>query len=63
MAYLIDEYRNEKHYPLEMFRNGISKKTISSYKGTMNDGTPLPSSDSEMTSNKNKNRLATFKKE
>ena len=39
-----------KDYPLETFRNGISKSTRSSYKGKMNDGTPSSSSDSEMAS-------------
>ena len=43
-----------------MFRNGITKNTRSSSKGTMNDGTPLSSSDSEMTSKVKKNRRATF---
>ena len=52
VAALIQEYGNENHYPLAMFRNGISKDTRSSYKGTMNDGTPLLSSDSEIASKK-----------
>ena len=39
-----------KNHPLAMFRNGIYKKKRSSYKGTMNNGTPLSSFDSEMTS-------------
>ena len=50
VAALIDKYGTNNHYPLEMFRNNIYKKTISSYKGTMNNGTPLSSSDSEMAS-------------
>ena len=45
---LIDKYSSNKHYPLAIFRNGLSKKTKSSYKGTMNYGTTLSSSDSEM---------------
>ena len=50
VAALIDECGTNNHYPLEMFRNGISKNTRSSYKGTINDETPLSSSDSEMAS-------------
>ena len=45
-----------------MFPNVISKNTRSSYKGTMNDGTPLSSSDSEMASKVKKNRHFTFEK-
>ena len=47
---LIDKCGNNNHYPLAMFRNGISKNTRPSYKGTMNNGTPSSSSDSEMAS-------------
>ena len=50
MASLIDECGTNNNYPLAMFINGISKNTISSYKGTINDGTPSSSSDSEMAS-------------
>ena len=50
VAALIDECGTNNHYPLAMFRNSVSKKTISSYKCTMNNGTPLLSSDSEMAS-------------
>ena len=59
---LVDECRNEKHYPIAIFRNGISKKTRSSYKVTINNGTPLSSSDYEMASKKTKNCCATFGK-
>ena len=38
VGYLIDECGTKKHYPLEMFRNSISKKARSSYKGTTNNG-------------------------
>ena len=38
------------------------KMTKSSYKGMMNDGTPLSSSDSEMASKVKKNRRAIFEK-
>ena len=50
MAALIDEFGTNKHYPIAMFRNGIYKNTISYYKWTINNGTPLPSSNSEMAS-------------
>ena len=50
MAAFIDKFSTNKHYQLAMFRNGISKNKISSYKGTMNNGTPLSSSDYEMAS-------------
>ena len=50
-----------KHYPLEMFRNGISKNTRSSVIGMIDDGIPSSSSDSAMTSKENKNRRATSK--
>ena len=56
VAALIEECGTKKHYPLAKFRDGISKNTRSSYKGTMNDGTPLSSSDSEMASKVKKNR-------
>ena len=46
VAALIDKCGTNKHDPLENFRNGIYKKTISSYKVTMNYLTPLMSSDS-----------------
>ena len=62
MADLIDECRTRKHYTLAMFRNIISKKTRSSYKDTMNDGTPYSSSGSEMTSREKKNRHSMFEK-
>ena len=48
VAALIDECSTNKHYPLENFRNNISKKTRSSYKGMMDNGTPSSSSDYEM---------------
>ena len=60
VAALIEECGNEKHYLLEMFLNGISKNTRSSYKGTINDGTPFSSSDSEMASKVKKNRRSMF---
>ena len=50
VAALIDECGTNNHYPLAMFQNGIPKNTRSSYKGTMKDGTPSSSSDSEMAS-------------
>ena len=59
---LIDKCDTKNNYPLTMFQNGISKKTRSSYKGTMNDGTPLTSSGSEMASKEGKNRRSTFEK-
>ena len=62
VATLIKECGTEKHYPLAMFRNGISKNTRSSYKGTMNYETPLSSFDSEMASMVKKNCHATFEK-
>ena len=43
-----------------MFRNGISKNTISYYKGTMDNGTPSSSSDSEMAFKINKTFVKTF---
>ena len=61
VASLIDEYYTKKHYPLSMFRNSISKKTRSSVIGMTEDGIPLSSSDSEMTSKEKKNCCATFK--
>ena len=57
----IDECGINKHYPLEMFRNGISKKTRSYYIGMMENGIPSLSSDSAMTSREKKNFRATFK--
>ena len=57
----IDECSTNKLYPLAMFRNGISKKTISSYIGMMDDGIPSTSSDSAMTSKEIKNPRVTFK--
>ena len=62
MADLIEECGTKNHYPLAMFPNDISKKTISFYKGMMDDGTPLPYSDFEMASKQKKNRCSTFKK-
>ena len=66
VAFIIDKCRTNNHYPLAVFRNGISKKTRSSYKVTMNDGTPLLYSDSEIESKINKsvvkNCHATFDK-
>ena len=44
-----------------MFLNGISKMTRSSVIGIMDDGIPLSSSDSVMTSKEKKNHRATFK--
>ena len=46
VASLIDKCGTNKHYPLAMFRNGIYKKERSSYKVTMNYGTPSSSYDS-----------------
>ena len=60
VADIIEECWNKKYYPLAMFRNGIPKKKILSYKGTMKNGTTLSSSDSEMASKKKKNHRATF---
>ena len=34
-------FQSNNNYPLEIFRNGIYKRKRSSYKGTMNDGTPF----------------------
>ena len=50
VADLIEECGNKKHYPLAMFINRISKRTRSSDKGTINDGTPSSSSYSEKAS-------------
>ena len=50
MASLVEECGTDKHYPLAMFQNGIPKNTRPPYKGTMNNGNPLSSSDSEMAS-------------
>ena len=50
MAALVDKCATNKHDPLAMFINGISRNTISSYKVTMNDGTTLLSSDSKLAS-------------
>ena len=61
MAAIIDKCGTKKHYPLEIFRNGISKKTGSSVTGKMDYGIPLSSSDSAMTSKKKINRRAAFK--
>ena len=55
-AALIEECCTEKYYPLAMFRNGILKKTRSSYKGTIDNVTSLLCYDSEMAS-KEKNNL------
>ena len=54
VASLIDECGTIKHYPLAMFRNVISIKTRLSVIGKMDDGIPLPSSDSAMRSKRNK---------
>ena len=62
MDALIEECGTKKHDLLAIFRNGILKKTRSSYEGTMNNGTPLSSSDSEMASKEKKNRHSTFRK-
>ena len=40
VAALIDKFGTKKHYPLAMFINGIFKKRTS-YKGTINYGTPF----------------------
>ena len=61
VAALIEECGNTKHYPLAMFRNGIPKKIRSSYKGMMENGIPLSSSDSEMASEEKKNCCSKFK--
>ena len=61
VAAIIDKCGTKKHYPLEIFRNGISKKTGSSVTGKMDYGIPLSSSDSAMTSKKKINRRAAFK--
>ena len=50
VASIIDKFRTNKHYPLAMFRNGTPKQIRSSYKCTMNYGTPSSSSNSEMAS-------------
>ena len=63
VAALIEECGTTKHHPLTMFRNGISKKTRSSYKGTIKDGNPLSYYDPEMASKAKKNCCATFEKE
>ena len=47
---------------LKCFEMVSQKKTRSSYKFTMNNGTPLSSSDSEMASKVKKNRRSTFEK-
>ena len=47
MADLIDGFGTNEHYPLAIFRNSISKNIRPSYKGMVNNGTPLSSSDSE----------------
>ena len=44
-----------------MFINGIFKKTRSSFKGMIDNGTPSLSPDYEMSSKENKNRRSTFK--
>ena len=61
VASLIEECGTNNHYPLAMFRNGISKKTRSSYIGMMEDGIPSSFSDYSMTSKEKKNCRATFK--
>ena len=45
VAALVGKCGTMNHYPLAMFRNGISKKTISSVTGMMYDGIPSSSSD------------------
>ena len=60
MAALVDKSGTIKHYPLEMFQNGVSKETRLSLTGKMDNGIPFLSSDSSMTSKKKKNRPATF---
>ena len=62
VAALIEECGTEKHYPLANFQNGIPKNMILSYKDTMDYGTPVSSSDSEMASKENKNRRSMFEK-
>ena len=61
VADFIDKFKTTKHYPLVMFRNGISKNMRSYVTGKMDDGIPSPSSNSAMTSTKEENRSATFK--
>ena len=41
VVYFIYKCGTNKHYPLAMFLNGISKKTRSSYIGIMEDGIPF----------------------
>ena len=59
---LIEELCTNKNYTLAVFQNSISKNKISYYKGTMNNGALLSSSDSEMASKVKKNCRATFEK-
>ena len=58
---IVYECGTAKHYPLAIFWNGISKNTILSVMGKMDDGIPSLSSYSSITSKKNKNLRATFK--
>ena len=60
VAALIEECGIDNHYPLAMFRNGISKKTRLYYKVKTNYGTHLSSSDSEMASKVKKNLRSAF---
>ena len=57
---LIEECGTEKHYSFAMFRNGISKKTRSSYIVTMKNETLSSPSDSEMASKENKIAIPRF---
>ena len=61
VAALIDKYGTTKHYPLEMYGNGISKETRSSVTGMMDNGIILTSSDSSTTSKRKNNCRDTFK--
>ena len=66
VAAFVDECGTNNHCPLEIFRNGISKNTRSSDKGTINNGSPSSYSDCEMGSKIKKRFLknchATFDK-
>ena len=61
MAALIDEWGTKNNCPLAMFWNSISKNTILSCIGMMDNVIRSLSSDSAITSKENKNRRATFK--
>ena len=60
VAALINKYETTDHYTPVMYRNGISKETISSVTDKMEDGIPLSSSDSATASKRRKNRRDRF---